>query len=223
MLRDFDDAIDGVVRRVGYDAYSLCERIGSIADEDDFTSRLAEDIERSLDNTLIGGVHFTAFTKKLTWRGAKAEERALGADLMLVLRMKAGIFDVSKGYLVQAKMNAGSLFEISVKAPRDLSGQIDAMLKVTSESYVWAYSDKGIAVARAGSFQAALSAGLEKEFEPQTFTAFFRAGLRSCSGDYKFKARNLADLAAMAENYRAKTFLLLNGEALPEPRRREPS
>jgi hypothetical protein len=212
MFRRFDDAIDGVVRRVGYDASSLCRRIESIADEDDFTSRLAQNIERSLDDRLIGGVYFTAFTKKLTWRGPKAEERALGADLMLVLRMKADAFDVSKGYLVQAKMNAGSLSEISVDEPQRLSNQIDAMLKVTSDSYVWAYSDEGIAVARAGSFQAALSARLEKEFEPLAFTTFFRAALRSHTGDYKFKARSPTDLAALAEEYRANRFLLVNGE-----------
>lgn len=132
MFRGFEDAIDGVLRRISYDANSLCQRIDSIADEDDFTSRLAENIEQSLDGTLIGGVRFTAFTKKLTWRGPKAEEKALGADLMLVLRMKAGTFDVSKGYLVQAKMNTGPLFEISVDDRLRLSDQINAMLKVTS-------------------------------------------------------------------------------------------
>jgi hypothetical protein len=213
MLRDLEDAVEGVVRRMGYDASAICQRIDSIADEDDFTSRLAQDIERSLDGKLIGRVRFTAYTKKLTWRGVKAEERALGADLMLVLRMTAGAFDVSKGYLVQAKMNIGSSSAITIEDPRRLSDQIDAMLQITSESYVWAYSHEGIAVARAGSFKAALSAGRQKEFETQTFTAFLRAAFRSQNGDYKFDVRSRTDLAVMAERYRASAYLLVSGEA----------
>ena len=83
-----------------------------------------------------------------------------------------------------------------------------------------AYSREGVVVARAGSFQAALSARREDEFEPQTLVAFFRSALRSHNGEYKFDARSPVDLSALAERYRATTSLLVSGEAPPEPRRR---
>ena len=71
MLRRFEEAIEGLVRRVSYDAKSLCDRMGSIADEDDFTSRLAQDIERSTNGMQISGVRFTAITKKKRLGGTR--------------------------------------------------------------------------------------------------------------------------------------------------------
>jgi hypothetical protein len=153
MLDLFQQAIDGLIGRIGYDANSLCKRIGGLADEDDFTSRLAQDIERSISRKQIGSVKFTVLTKRLKWRGEHSEEWALGADLMLVMRMHAGVFDVSKGYLIQAKMNSrSSSNKIRVANPQRLSKQIDDMLRFTSDAYVWAYSKAGIAVAKAVHF-----------------------------------------------------------------------
>jgi hypothetical protein len=173
MLRGFDLAIEGVVRRVAYDARSLCDRIDSIADEDDFTSRLAEKIEISLNGKLIDGVRFTALTKKLKWRGSHSEEKAAGADLILVLNLKDNEVELSKGYLVQSKMNSAPPTEIVVSDRARLSHQIDGMLRITSDAYIWAYSDGGVAVARAGSFKPALDSGRAREFDVDSFSGFF--------------------------------------------------
>jgi hypothetical protein len=198
----------------------------SIADEDDFTSRLAQSIQQSLNGRLIGGVRFSAYTKKLKSRGSTSEESLLGADLMLVLRIRSGRLDLAKGFLIQAKMNTGPGTRLIVKDAKKLSKQIGDMLVTTSDAYVWGYSSKGVVVARAGSYGAALDAKMAGSVGTQTLMSFFRSGLRSQVGDTRLSARSAPELAALATDLRAKRLLAIEaigGGRTKRGRTRRPS
>jgi hypothetical protein len=205
-------AVQSVLNRIDYDASVLCGRVrrSSIADEDDFTSRLAQEIETSLDGQSIDRLRFRVETRRLRWRGPGAEESEFGADLIVVVTLSTRLARYSKGYLIQAKLERPTtnvpLASLSRDQRKLLDRQCNRMLNVTGESYVWVYRPDKIAVLRAltiaGSDPAVVS-----ELKRRSFRSFWSNALQSWSGDPHLSGVNTQDLERAVERSRARRLL----------------
>ena len=209
MFYEFEEAIQAVVEQIVEDTGQLCHRISrTVDDEDDFTSRMADRIERRLDGVFVGGMKWKAITRKFPWRGPRSEEHRFGADLGLVLRMSGRGFDVTKGYLIQAKK-----FEFKGGLPFGkgdrVFGQCKDMLKITQEAYVWIYSRSGISILRAGSMVETDPSRIPA-MRRQTLYGFLMRAFMSWNGDYRLGDLGKQSLEMMAEEFPAKQAILIH-------------
>ncbi|MEQ8332510.1 hypothetical protein [Nisaea sp.] len=214
MFHRFDEAIQAVVGQIVSQTDDLCRRIDhTVHDEDDFTSRMADRIERSVDGVLVGGIRWKVITRKLPWRGAKSEESRFGADLGLVLRMSGRGFDVSKGYLIQAKMVPAFSLDMMNSAPITKNDRVfdqcRKMLGVTQESYVWFYSQTGISILRAGSM-VEIDPSRIPEMRRQSLHGFMARAFMSWNGDYKFGDLSKDSLESVIEERLVKQAILIH-------------
>ena len=104
LIREFTRRIDEAVTAVASKYES------AIADEDDFTSRLLERIEATLDGWSHAGI--TLRVTKLTSKGPGSEEAEFGADILATVNVNLEEYRADKGILIQAKrLDAGRRFE----------------------------------------------------------------------------------------------------------------
>ena len=205
MFAHFGPSVLAVAATISRQADDLCNRInGDVADEDDFTSRLADRIERAVNNAALDGIHWHARARKLQWRGKRSEEPRVGADLALVLRMSGRDFDVRKGYLIQGKLVRNLSLDCGVRSPFGqndrVTGQCKRMLGVTPESYLWFYTPSGVSVLRAGTVL-----GVEPStvhlVERRSLYEFFLTGFRSWSGDPRLGDISKESIEVLARAY----------------------
>ncbi len=112
-------------------------RIGSIREEEDFTSQMLAGIRSGLTRVRIDGLEWQSMILK-----KQTEEPEVGADFAGVLRWRLGDYVVDKAFLAQAKL-AGPRKRVR----RDkLYAQAEAMLALTPAAYVFLYRPTGISV-----------------------------------------------------------------------------
>jgi hypothetical protein len=84
-------------------------RVGTIRDEEDFSSQFLATIRAGLGPLVVQGIEWdSAVLRKQT------EEPALGADFAGVLRLRLGSCDVDKGFLAQASTRLRHMSRCSV-------------------------------------------------------------------------------------------------------------
>ncbi|WP_372424169.1 hypothetical protein [Salinarimonas chemoclinalis] len=207
MLKGFQLGINAAVQRIATDARQICGEWDEIIDEDDFTSQFVRKIKDSLNNENLHGLQFKARVSRLKWRGARSQERVLGADLFLSVDVKARNYAACKGYFVQAKASNVSKYDPDFKFDDHLRRQVRRMLAVTPESYVWIYAPDGVSVLRAGAVGAAGSAGRLKDSLPFTISGFFRSCFSSRSGDFRLGSKGKYGMQLEIEKLRATRIL----------------
>ena len=135
IIRQFTRDVDALVNSVAMRLES------SIADEDDFTSRLLERMEMKFDDWSHAGISLRV--EKLTSKGAGAEEAEFGADIVATVSIRLREYRADKGILVQAKrLRPGR--RIDAGRWKTLSEQIEKMHAHTNEAYVWIYDKSGV-------------------------------------------------------------------------------
>ena len=205
MFDRFVPTVIAVSDTVSRRAEELCGKIsGEIADEDDFTSRLADRIEQAIDGFYLDGIRWQVSTRKLKWRGRLSEESRVGADLGVVIRMSGVGFDVRKGYLIQGKLVKDMSLDLTIRSPFEKNDRVidqcTKMLAVTPESYVWFYTPAGVSVLRAGTVLD-VDPRLIHRAARQSLYSFFLAGFMSWSGDRSLDNVGQDDLRRMSEGY----------------------
>jgi hypothetical protein len=88
-----------IARAIDHSVAALHEK--RVEQEPAMTDRMLGSIEESLSDYRVRGIRWTA--KTLTDRGRGSEESKCGADFMGVLNISLPEFDVSKGFLAQAR------------------------------------------------------------------------------------------------------------------------
>jgi len=120
----------------------------TVQEEEDITTRLAAEIESHLNNHKYEGVMITA--KVFTRKGRNSEEKITGADLGVILNINNG--QIQKAFLSQAKK--GQYNNGNIKLDRNkLDIQCKKMLNISSDSFIFIYTSRGIFVVPAFNYR----------------------------------------------------------------------
>ena len=214
MFSRFVPTVLAVTEIVSRGAEELCGRIAEdIADEDDFTSRLADRIERAVDGLYLDGIRWRVHARKLESRRRASEEARVGADLGVVISMSGPGFDVRKGYLIQSKLIRDRSLDQADRSPFQRNDRVleqcTRMLQVTPESYVWFYTPSGVSALRAGTVLD-VDPRLVHRAARQSLYDFFLTGFLSWSGDRRFIDVSKGGLERMSEKYGLRRTLALH-------------
>lgn len=212
----------GIVRKFGRLISEAEKRIiegieeGRIETEPSVTDRFLEAVEdvfekHGKDEKII----FKART--LRDRGKKAPEKEFGADFCGVLDVQLENYKQRKGFLSQAKREG---YGVTVRRTRygltavgfdqnkefeRLNDQVDQMLAITPDSFVFVYSQDGFVVVPASSIE-----GLETgaELYGKRVDRFFKEYLMCFIGDHRLKAWDNSSLRALREESNARTAIM---------------
>lgn len=163
---------------------------GYVTDEDDLTGALVGNLQADLSKP-VGGLAWTASIVRHR-RGVAAEERRVGADMVIHVKLNTPTDKYSKGVLVQAKRV--DRFEImSKKQHGELVEQCTRMLEVTPESFVFDYAQGSMKCGSAARVQGATSREL---YDVCAWTSyrFFLELFRCPVGDPRLTSALVRDL-----------------------------
>lgn len=183
-------------------------RDGRVQQEPAVTDRLLGVMEHVLNGQSIGGVVWTA--KTLTDRGKGSQESKFGADFLAVFRVSLPDFNVTKGFLGQAKLvEPGQSF--SAAEADVLKSQCKKMLDHSPASFVFVYSQQsGIMVVPAGELVAA------RNCNPLELTAlplgkFYEQHFECFIGDHSIRSADPSGLESLRDRMMARKLFLLSG------------
>jgi hypothetical protein len=106
-------------------------------DEDDVTGVLVGRLHTEFDNSDLAGIKMRASILR-NKKGAAAEERRIGADILIHVSMDTSTQAHSKGVLIQAKKSDVRDY-LSPRWRADLVDQCNKMLDVTASAFVFNY------------------------------------------------------------------------------------
>lgn len=216
MLRRYSKEIASMSSDLQVAIKDLQERYrrGHIADEEDMTARLLENIGNVLTRDFEG----CTITTRAVTLSKRTEEPKVGADVLTVMRFEASDFSTSKGFLAQAKV----LKQRAKMPTRDwerLKKQCEAMLGFSIESYVWFYSRSSIRVQRA-HVMSGLETRTPDEVEYSYLKQFLLHFLLCRHGDPNLNFDDLPRLRAIIEEMRIPfgLFVSVSGKDEPGPK-----
>lgn len=172
------------------DETTLALRKGRIQDETAFTVSLIRKIEDKINGFGINGIKWEAMTLI-----PQSQEKIFGADFLGVLRIKIRDYDLSKGFLVQAKMKKNLNMTV-------LREQCEKMLQISPSSFVFIYDEEGVKIYPAISV-------LNSKKSPsslfhRTPASFYELHFESFIGDRKLSAPNISVLEGIRKENEEK-------------------
>ena len=192
--------------------------VGRAQLEPQVTDRLLGAIEQELDGTFIGGIVWVA--KTLTDMVKNSQEGEFGADFMGVLSLELNDFEARKGFLSQAKLIEPSQ-SFRIAESKRLKGQCEKMLKFSTESFVFLYSQQsGIRIVPAVDVVGARDCN-PHELTSKSITEFFKDHLECFIGDRAIQSATPEGLAELRAQYQARTGIFLGGKPKSPPKEGE--
>lgn len=211
----FADAANNTAKSLEHD---------DVAGEEDFSGQMIGEIKGEIrrlktPNTIwetasSSGQEDKAFAPRVTFRsrqltskGGGAEETWSGADIVIVVNIKAYGYSVDKGVLAQAKiLKRGALM---AKDDFDrLQNQCTNMTSVTSASFVILYSASGVDIISASAVLGTTNRRLHQLVRYQSRWLF--EDLLTCwHGDVRLQATDRKSLAALRDEVHARNALLI--------------
>jgi hypothetical protein len=161
-------------------------------DEDDVTGFLVGSLHTEFDNSILGGIEVRASILRHR-KGVAAEERRIGADMLIHVTMDSSIQSYSKGVLIQAKKSDTTNYW-STRWRTDLADQCNKMLNVTASAFVFNYSRDGIRCGAATRVAGASGPTGLRYLCGWTSYRFFLELFRCPIGDPKITSANVDDL-----------------------------
>lgn len=173
---------------------------GNVADEDDVTGVLIGELNAALRG-YIGG--FTWSAKILRHRkGVAAEEKAVGADILLHISTRGIGREYDKGVLIQSKkLDRGEI--LSKSELGRLQGQCEDMLSHSPASFVFDYSKSGVRATSANKIRKTDARDLYNNCELTAFRFFFDF-FRCTTGDRGVDASMVKNIMAVRGKDMAK-------------------
>ena len=207
------EASEAVIKRVfsvHHDIKGKEEEItAQIASE--ITLHLCREIESRLNGRTISGVKFSVYVFR------KKEESRVGADLAGVLTLNLNGKTTTKMYLAQAKVgqvrrNVFDQESVYVKDSRLLE-QVNKMLAVTPDSYVFLYSRLGVQVLSAHAVRMLGQGNFSTDdLYTHKFGWFYQEFFKCFLGDHRFTdIIHNGGLAALAKEVSANKVLMISG------------
>ena len=174
------------------------------SEEEDISARLAERIECEIESDYKDiKVKATTFKRK----GIHSEEKTLGADLMVVLEINKKDENLQKSFLVQAKKGEIVSSHIKLAHDKKLIVQCNKMLTITSDSFVWIYTESGIFVVPAYGIK-------NRNPNRKSLSSFFKEFFSCFVGDHKL-TENLNQIIPEKLHYYANNILYLKINLAP--------
>lgn len=164
-----------------------CLKDGWVEQEPPLTDRFIGAVVKSMHGYETKGIKWNA--KTLSDRGQKSQESKFGADFVGILDINLPEFKIRKGFLAQAKLLKGG--NMNAADFKDMVEQCDKMLGISSESFVFFYSTKGISIVHANSIIGVRSH--RGSFDPSILDdrdarTFYEAHLECHVGDRRINA-----------------------------------
>jgi hypothetical protein len=145
--------------------------------------------------------------KTLTDRGPRSQESRMGADFMGVLEVNVPGYQVSKGFLAQAKMIRRSGYLDT----RELCRQCELMLALSPASYVFLYGEKGVEVISANAVIA--TGGNLDAVQRETALKFFKNHLACMIGDRAISSATPEGLAELQKKADVRQCLVISAQS----------
>lgn len=192
-----------IAEAIDYSVEAL--RNGQIEQEPAMTEKMTTAIERSLTNYRHNGIRWRA--KSLTDRGVGSQESKYGADFMGVLNIALPEFQISKGFLAQAKLiREGRTVDLD-----ELKQQCEKMLRLSPDSFVFLYAASGVRVVPAISV-------VGSKWEPQYLYSrsaerFFEEHLECFIGDRNINAPTPDMLIELQKRFEARSAIWIQAGA----------
>ncbi|MGQ0511529.1 MAG: hypothetical protein ACT4P9_13045 [Betaproteobacteria bacterium] len=213
--REINAAAEDAVRELFADYSNLIGREEELTARlrGELNDRLLKAVEKRLNGRRIRGCKFrvATFTKR--------QEKVVGADLMGVLQLQFRGRRISKAYLAQAKVDTshsecwiGRPGETIAKASSpNMLNQVDSMLAVSSDSFVFVYHPAGIACVPALQVKLAGSNTISTVHHPyRSIGQFYEDFFKCFIGDHHIAPHVLGgdDLEKIAKETSARSYLL---------------
>lgn len=170
--KDFDDSMRKAAHIADRATKTAMREMGkgNVHDEDDVTGVLIGELNASLRGQ-IGGLHWNAAILRHR-KGSAAQEKAIGADILIQIRTKGIGRDYKKGVLVQSKKVERGTF-MSLGELKRLQDQCDTMLSHSPSSYVFDYSPGAMRCSSANKISGTAARDLYDNCEMTPFRFFF--------------------------------------------------
>ena len=179
--RAADLAVSAVMKKYAYE---------EVTDEDDITGVLIGRLDTAFDQN-IGGVNWSSSILRHR-KGAAAQEKKVGADMLIHVSLKTPHLTYSKGVLIQSKRVDDGV-EMTVKSHKELISQCDKMLVITPASFVFNYTKSGMRCASASRIAGASSRILNESCNLTSYR-FFLELFRCTIGDLRITSAKFDDL-----------------------------
>lgn len=197
-VRDLANIVGGAIHKTNEALAS-----GRIQQEPAFTDRMLGAIENALASQVVRGICWTA--KTLTDRGPQAQEHRFGADFMGVFTLSLPNFEVSKGFLAQAKM----AYALTPVGRSVLVRQCKTMLQFSAVSFVFVYGWSTVRVFPAVSVIAA-GGDVAKPYSRDA-VRFFEEHFECFIGDPYISSPSLETLEQLRVRYETRSAFMLRG------------
>jgi hypothetical protein len=144
----FEEAIREAAHRAEEAVIATIEHYkrGGITEEEDMTGTLGGELSARLRGQIGGLTWDTTILRRR--RGVAAEEKRIGADMIIHVKLDTATEHYSKGVLIQAKRIEPNTLMTS-DAHDELKSQCEKMLDVTSEAFVFDYTKRELRCASA--------------------------------------------------------------------------
>jgi hypothetical protein len=208
---DFDEAMRAAAHRADKATQEAMReyRIGNVVDEEEITGELVGE----LNARLRGQIKTFRWGAKIFRhrRGVAAEEKAIGADLLIQVSVKARGRSYQKGVLIQSKrLDRGD--EMSKTHHDELRKQCGKMLRQSPSSYVFDYDRRRMRVGSATRIRGTSNRAIYDECTMTPFRFFY--DLFMCPiGDPRIKSTQVADLPLTDD---VRRVLKLTATRMPE-------
>ncbi|MDW9391404.1 hypothetical protein GOA67_10820 [Sinorhizobium meliloti] len=169
-------------------------REGLVTDEDDLTGVLVGSLDAEFSAkgvSDIGGLQWSSSILRHR-KGVAAEEKRIGADMIIHVRVDTPLQTYSKAVLVQAKRHEPG-DQMSAKERNELLGQCKKMLAVTPAAFVFDYAKGEMRCASATKIAGSTNNDLHAACN-WTAYRFFLELFRCPIGDPRITSAKAADL-----------------------------
>lgn len=163
---------------------------GYVTDEDDITGVLIGRLDAAFGEN-IGGINWSSSILRHR-KGLAAQEKKVGADMLIHVSIKTPQLTYSKGVLIQSKRVDDGI-EMPVDSHKELLSQCDKMLDITPDSFVFNYTKSGMRCASANRI-AGTSSRILNDSCNLTSYRFFLELFRCTTGDRSITSAKFDDL-----------------------------
>jgi hypothetical protein len=184
-MREAAHTAQGAVNRA-MEKYS----IGGVTDEEDITGILIGQLDSALDGKIGGLTWDTTIVRHHS--GSAAQEKRIGADMVIHVKLETPTQSYSKGVLIQAK-RIEPQEAMSPAQQEELRRQCRRMLKVTAASFVFDYAKGEMRCASATKVAGSSRRDLYGQCEWTSYR-FFLELLRCPIGDPKIDSARVERL-----------------------------